>query len=371
MKFPEPGPLKRIVHFILLLVASIYVFVLFVKPSPAHTGFNADRRVTFEDMIDGRAYRPFVYRTLMPSVVRVISLMTPKSIKAKCTSTAEKDIFPRECFYLFGWQSRYAFQYYVASLLMLICFVGFAHFGARLTLHVCTLPDNVLGETLVGTALLMGLPELFMYSSQLYDPPQLLLFTLSLYFIAKSKLWPFLISFAIGCVNKETTVVLVLVYALFEEKSFRSRRYVAAVIGMSVWFVLVKAFLTYTYRQNPGVFFELHLFSHDLHISNNIQFMTSVTPLALMLLGLSLYRWKDLPRFYRLSFISTAPILFSFSVFFGNLSEWRDFYEVYPIAFGIIMYSFVRLSHAGGHKHTRTYSDSIISHTNRSASISP
>jgi hypothetical protein len=333
--------LPRIGYFFLLIVLSGYVLAIFLKPSDIHAGINHYYRSKFLDMVEGSAYKPFVYRTLLPTAIRVVTSLTPAGVRETFSAFVEQDSFLRKIFYIHEWETSAAYQYFVVSFLMLLCFLGFAHFTTKMTIKFCEISDTTYTRSLLSTLVLMALPQFFTHTSFLYDPPQLLLFTLALYFTGSLKLRAFVISFVLCCINKETAVLLIPIYALSFRGHCSTRRYYGVLLLLICCYAFIKSSLWYAFYSNPGTIVEFHFFDHNIKLlSAGLKFTSA--PIGFVLLALSLYRWNNLPYFYRVSFLCTLPPLAILALFFGFLDEWRGYYEVYPIAFGIVLHLLLR-----------------------------
>lgn len=338
----KTGLLHRIMYLMILLLLSGLVLVSFLRPTRQHMGINQYDRVQFLDVVEGKAHRPFVYRTLLPTTVRIVSRAVPESYHRACADLVEQRDLARKAFSLFRWESRAALQYLLASVLMLLSFMGFAHFAAKLTERLCDVPATTGARLLLVMGALAGLPAFFRYVSYVYDPAQLFLFTLALYLLAAHRIWPFCLAFVACCLNKETAVLLIPLFALeFHDRSPSRRRYWFSVAGLIVVYVGIKSALTWYFRGNPGSFVEFHL-------AHNLQWLTSgwnFTDL-LVFLGLSalvVYRWRDKSAFLRRSLLCVLPPLVSLALFLGFIDEWRGYYEAYPIIYAMLVDSLLRL----------------------------
>jgi hypothetical protein len=254
----------------------------------------------------------------------------------------EKNDWLKGRFEKFLWGTAAAYEYFVAFILMLLCFMGFAHYAAKFIIFTCNISEKRNTRLLIAVYLLLGLPSFFRYTSFLYDPPQLLLFTMALYFLAASKFRAFIFTFVICCFNKETAVLLIPVFALIGYKKFSpAKHYWGLLAGIIFSFFGVKSLLTYVFRFNPGTIVELHL-THNMNYL--IQGWTFPDALVLLILSLLIFMyWDEKSVFLKLSFLCIGPPLLVFSLFIGFFEEWRVYYEIYPIVCGLIVDSLLRI----------------------------
>ena len=335
--------LQKIVYFFLLIIASSLVLWEFIYPSASHVGLNTYDRSKFLEMVNGSAYKPFVFRTLLPTTVRLVSSVTPEKTKEVFASIVVQSQSLGTAFDRLGGKPSAAYQYFIASLLMLVCFAGFAHYASKLTIKICGIAGTFVARSMLALAVLIGLYPFFSYVSYLYDPPQLFLFTLCLYFLATSKLPQFIISFALCCINKETAILLIPIYVVIFHKQLTSRKYFGLLLATVCWYILVRVVLVYLFRANPGSTAELHL-DHNIHFFNH-RLVSPIAPIGVMLFILTFSHWGDMPQFYRVSILSLLPVLAVMGLFFGVIGEWRAYYEAYPIIFGMITFSFLQFRH--------------------------
>lgn len=338
----ETGLRQRVTYFVALTLLSGLVLVAFLRPTPRHSGINHHYRAKFLDMVEGKAHRPYVYRTLLPTTVRVVSILVPDQCQQACADAVERHGVTTRAFSAFDWESRAAFQYLLASALMLLCFMSFGHCVVRLTEHLCDIPKTGSARILLVTGALVGLPPFLRYTSYPYDPPQLFLFTLAIYFLAVQRLKPFCIAFVFCCLNKETAVLLIPIAGLtFRNRCTSDRQYWRTMLGLVVVYVSIKFALSWLFRGNPGSIVEVH----PVH---NVKWLTAgwtFTDLGvtLSLAALVIFRWSEKPAFLKLSFLCVLPPLVGLALFLGYVDEWRGYYEAYPITFGLLVHSILWL----------------------------
>jgi hypothetical protein len=330
----------RIAYPATLLALSFCVLIVFVWPvSHVRDGLNGYGRCKFLAMVNGAADKPFVYRTLLPTAVHLVSSLTPSRWRQAFTAIARR----REtAFRRLGWETSAAGEYAIALILMLLCFAGFAHYSAKLVMLTCSLKEAQGTRLLLAAAVLAGLPPFFRYTSYLYDPPQLLLFTMALYFLAASRFRAFGLAFVLCCLNKETALLLIPIYVLVGRQKFPSpRRYWGLLLGLVIVYIGVRLLLMSAFRYNAGSVADFQ-FTHTL--AKFVEGWTFTDAIAFMLLAFLVFlEWNDKPRFLKVSFLALGPPLIVLTLFWGYVDEWRVYYEVYPIVFGLIVDSYLRV----------------------------
>jgi hypothetical protein len=339
----KSGGWFRWVYFLTLLGISVYVFALFVRPvEGVHSGLNNYHRSKFLDMVNGTAYKPFVYRTLFPTTIRILSAVTPTPIKQAFAATAQSNRFVRERFRMLFWETTAAYEYGLASTLMVLCFMGFAHTAAQYTLSLCQLAPQRRTRLFLVVSVLLGLPFFFRYTAYPYDPLQLFLFTLALFFLATSRLRAFVITFVFCCINKETAVLLIPLFAVIGRKQdVSSRQYQNILFGLIGCYVSIKTLITLLFWNNPGSFVEFQ-WTHNLEwFQRGLSFTHWIVFISLG--WLVFYQWRSKPAFLKWAFVCTLPPLMILALFLGYFDEWRGYYEAYPTVFALSISSLYRL----------------------------
>lgn len=298
-----------------------FVFFIFIRDP----GLDDNPRARVADMVYGKAHKPFVYRVLLPGIVRIGVSIIPESVKS-----AINEQFGHRIPLGLGWPVKYTTEYLVASVCMWLSLILFFVAIRYLCTGIYKVSDNV--ANLVALTTIAGLPIFFSYASYIYDFPVLFLFTVGLGLMVRSKWVPFAILFPFACVNKETAILLTMIFTIhfFHATHGMSRTLFHKLLLYQICvFVLIKFALFYIFMANPGSFVEFHLFDH------NMRMLFHPYPLGTFLnwgivMALVFYGWSEKPSFLKSGLWICVP-LFLLTLLFGFLDELRDFYEVYPI----------------------------------------
>ncbi len=163
----------------------------------------------FVEQIRGEAHKPYCLRPLAPFVARSLA----RSIPREAVENAVLGSTRLTHFFLFKrWGVERAPEYLAAFAVM---YAGLL--GALLALHAFLrtyLMPVAAGLGVLGAAL--SIPALYFDYAYLYDYPQLALFTLGLTLLARGRHDLLLRTFPVLCLSKETSVLLVLLFALQE-----------------------------------------------------------------------------------------------------------------------------------------------------------
>jgi hypothetical protein len=290
----------------------------------------------FPEMIYGTAWKPFVYRTLLPTSVRIISEIVPEGAHQSLTQKVEESEFSLLVLSKMKWESEYIVEYSIAMILMWISLIGFVYAFRKLLVVIYNSPDWFTNS--ISLTALFALPTMFQYYSYIYDFPTLFLFTLGLVFLVKQKWTYFLILFFISCFNKETTILLTLIFTIYFYRNEKiNKRLYIQLIGMQLLiFTTVKILLYFIFLNNPGSIVEFHLFDRNYLIFNGYSLTTFVVWFIIILAIFS--KWKVKPEFLKDAVWIAVPLII-LTFFLGYLDELRDYYEVYPIIFLLITYN--------------------------------
>ncbi len=319
----------------------IFVAALILLAFTTYPGFNWYDKDMFSDMVYGHAYKPFVYRTLVPSTVRFITELTPQFLIDRIESFAKGKSLVQELIYISAMDEEYIYEYLIALFVMLMCFVGFAYSIRQLIKVHYDFPDFVADLAPVGALLLI--PAFFRYYNQLYDPATLLLFASGLLAVTtRKRLW-FYVIFILAAFNKETAPLLSIPFVFMEWKNNSRQKIIGHLLLQFIIWLGAKAVVLYIFADNPGPFITFNLIHHTLTMPTRpfpFSYLLFVVLIATILIR---YYWRSKPLFLRRSFLASFIILLIAGMLFGLIDEMRIFYEVYPLGFLLIIPSIVVL----------------------------
>jgi hypothetical protein len=291
-------------------------------------------------MVNGTAYRPFMYRVLVPYIANKISAGTPQETRQIIAQITEDNSTLKLIFSSQGWDIGYASEYYIVLILMYISLWGFAFsltyfFKGLLETHE-QFQDAVCLLTI------LGLSCLYVYNTYVYDFTTLFLFTLGLATMTRQKWATYLLIFVFACVNKETTILLTCIYAIhfFRHPKLNLSNYLFILAIQIIIFTGIKMGIDTIFLHNPGSVVELWL---QRNINILLHPYSIATYLQWFVLGfLVIYKWSEKPLFLKQGLLILIPLLGT-TFFWGWINELRDYYEAYPIVILLIAYSMARI----------------------------
>ena len=303
----------------------------------------------FGDMVYGRAPKPFVTRVLVPWMIRAAGTVTPRTLRAKIEQSVRRSLTtdgkPE-------WLYEYPFEFTMAKNIILLFAIGFAFalwWLARLTLDVPAAAADV-----IPVVVLFALPGFYGFASHLYDFPTLCLFTLGLALIAARRPWLYAVVFVAAVLNKETALLLTLVWAISESHRHKPKQ-LAIGIGLQVatW-GLIRGGLSLAFSGNPGNLLSLHLLRNIqmLAIPGNWFRFRAVTDWLILPAGFNvlyvlgfvaaLLALRKASRFLKDAFWMAVPV-FLLIWLFANVDEMRDYYELLPVVALVLFGGLYRL----------------------------
>jgi hypothetical protein len=334
------------------LLTALFIMSLIQSPGLLN------ERAGVNSMANFAAHKPFVYRALVPLMIRGIEKATPKFISdpinkhfsAKIvesigqnsdSATTEK----------IDELSRIGYRVVVFELLNLAFLVGFLYCLRYLAINLELFPGK--WNSVIPLGIAVALPVYFNYGNFMYDFAALFFFSLGLIFLLKQNWKLYLPVFVLALINKETAILLTVIYAIYYYANIPRKRYWQLLISQAVIFIAIKAALSFVFADNPGVSVEWHI-SRNLNylsdIANYFRFdPIGVVPLApgglniplprgvnivmVALVGfLVFYGWRNKPRFLKMSLV-IVPIFFVIGLFMGYIDELRSYIEILPVVY--------------------------------------
>lgn len=312
-----------------LIASSLYVYASWIIDTRPLMNLNSYENAKFVDMVYGRAHKPFVYRVLLPTIVREVREAVPDPLNYD----AHGKIYARfpalygGMLYL-GWELEYLTEYATAVALMYAALLGFLIALMRLTRALYSAPESV--EFGVGIAAVWILPVFFVQGTHyVYDLPQLFIFTSLLLALARRRWGLFYALFLVGLLNKETTVLATVICAIYLWDRMPRARVVGHLVAQSAMFVAYKSLLWWVFRSNPGGVVENHFWINVYNGLLRPHDLNSVVTVA-ALAGLVAYGYPHKPTLLRRALVIAVPMGLLYAVF-GTYGEIRVFYELFPI----------------------------------------
>ena len=316
--------------FIKLIIVGFVVFLFVTNP-----GINGYKKAMFPDMIYGQAFKPYAYRALVPYTIRNISNLIPASTKETFHGFVKHNFYDKSVFMQKYWHEKYLVEYAVAVMVLYLILLGFSFALRYLLTGIYNVSSRYIDLMILVSLLL--LPGAFKYYSYLYDFATLLLFTLCLGLMIRKHWIRYLLVFILACLNKETAILLIMVFLIhFFKRKIGAKLYARLIYAQTFIYVLIRIVLGYIFKDNRGSILEFHLFQN---LGKRL-----IVPLALGLIiyfGVS-FRWKEKPKLLKDGLWILVPLLIM-GFIFGFFDELRGYYESYPVIFCLLFHTFAVL----------------------------
>jgi hypothetical protein len=321
------------------LAAGSWAFLAYV----AH--FNNYHRCMLSDLVYYQAPRPFVYRTLLPTTVNLLTRLVPQSANDSLKSfvranPAMQQIFtveksPYEASGRLKFEKNFPVETFIALGLSAGCLFGFLYCVLRLFDLFYKGPPSF--REIVPAAAALGLVAFAPAASHPYDLCTTFLSCLTFLMLAQSRWRAFLFVFFLACVNKETALLTTTVFIVYMWASgqWRSRLFFALTSAQFLIFAVTKFTISYLLRTNPGELLEFHLFDINtplfaqwVRVGFDPQFFLICCAYVVAIF----YQWTRKPLILR-SWLFLAVPLLSLGLFFGVFNEWRQYSEAFAPGF--------------------------------------
>jgi hypothetical protein len=316
---------NRLSYFILALCVTTLVFFVFLQVS----NVNQHPDARFSDMVYGKAHKPFVYRILLPVTIRLTTSIIPPQTRAFLSREVGEIQFAQKVLSKFHTQREYLVEAGIALTLLYLSLLGFVFALRYLLTGVFRAPPFF--ADMVPLLATLGLVPFFTHG-YLYDPSVLFFFTLELGLLVRDKWRAFLLIFPFACLNKETSILLTLVFAVhfYKNKRIDWMPFIKALLFQVAFFVMIKLALSWVFKDNPGTVMAFHLPRH-LRVYRQYPLLTlSYTLVLLFIAVLMFYKREEKPEFLLYGTLMIIP-LYILYLLGGWPYEIRVFYEVYPI----------------------------------------
>jgi hypothetical protein len=168
----------------------------------------------------------------------------------------------------------------------------------------------------------------------MYDFTVLFLFTLGLWLMYRQAWVAYLLVFALATLNKETTLLLLLIYALYYWRRLPRLRFLVLGVAQLGVFALIQGALRYRFRNNPGSALEWHwpdqVAAYQRVLIEDTWLLVIWGLCLAVIVALMIRGWNQKPAFMRLAL---APVIILVPLWFlwGYPFEIRNLMEALPV----------------------------------------
>lgn len=321
--------LKKLIHTITLLAACLLVFALYLNV----TNIGGNKRASLLKMMDGTAALPFQGRVLVPATIKILANLIPANLVAPI----DWPIFAPALNNLSD-NTGNTLPARLAILIMFLSLIG-SVLVLQLLMRKLGFPDRAidLWSTIYPLTLII-----FFLAAYVYDLPNLFLFSAALYLLAPPastqrqsfRTWLlYLALFTLATLNKETSILLVLVYAFAYFRKLANPQFFSLAILQILIYASIRYGLLSLYSNNPGSAVEYYW---PLYLTSPLLLLISVMVFGLLFFFMA-RNWTSKPLFLRQALVMGLPLLALYFLF-GYPLEIRVFLEVYPVVFLLLIF---------------------------------
>jgi len=317
-------------------------------------------------MTEFEGHKPFQYRVLMPVLIKTFEFITPGFIESKINGIttdiidtkiqSQSDIPDYKADKLY----QYGYRFVVFMILNVLALFGFLIVLRQLAEALNVF--SVRACDLLPLGMAVAIPIYFNFGNFMYDFSHLLLFASSLLLLYKKQWRFYLVLYSLALLNKETSVMLVIVFIVNYYKELRRAEFYKLLGIQAGLFLIIKLLLYLIFIGNPGGVVEHHLAWNLNHLSQlssyfnfepigkgmifpaylNIPLPRGINlPMIGFMVFIIIYKWKDIPLFLRRSLVY-VPVLFAFGLFMGHINELRSYYAALPVVYLSVMAGIVK-----------------------------
>lgn len=310
---------SKTLFFLSVTANSILVFYVYLIVSR----IGASQLASFADLLTGTAARPYVYRLLVPLLVKIISPFIPPTLPQ--WNLGALPAFQKVFYQLNG--DQYPREVTICLIIMFLSLAGFAYAERGFLNDLGFSARDQFILPLIAQILILPFTVHFAY---IYDLPQILLITLSLRMLCRQKWASYLFWLAIATLNKETSLLLIIVFMLYYWTRVTHRAYFAILSTQGIIYILIRAILFELYQNNPG---ENIVWAFSYHY---VQYTTEPITLIFTVIlfatiaFLMVRNWYEKHEFLRTATI--MPLLILGLFFVGGMPmEFRVFLDALPV----------------------------------------
>lgn len=256
-----------------------------------------DPEFGFIDMMNGTAYRPYVFRVLVPLLARGLTIIHP--------------VPP---------------VYYVSGI-MFLSLVGFA---LTMRSFAWFIWKSRLSADLASILSIVALFPFLIRDGKIYDFSAIFLFALGLLLIARKQWGWYLIVFIVGCINKETMVFLIVVFFAYYSRRLKTNLFIKLLFLQFLVFCIIKFILSWVFKDSPGqlVKFQLELF---IYVTLNLPYYWKLYGSFALCTAIFVFsNWRQKPEFLRYAALSLIPVVLIVNILFARPYELRNFMDLFP-----------------------------------------
>jgi hypothetical protein len=209
---------------------------------------------------------------------------------------------------------------------MYFSLLGF--FGVYSSLVKLITPNSNIFFSMLFPAI--GLIPFLIQSRHIYDFPILFIYSLAYYLLEKKEFGKYLIIFLLASLTKETSIFLVLFFAI-RFRDIERKQFFTILISQVLIFGIIRSILMIVFDSNPGNVVQFHFFEHINSLFNNpfTAVFQYICIIFIFVIGITLNGTNS--RFIKDSLLAVGVPIVILYFLFGVPFEIRVFLEIFPV----------------------------------------
>ncbi len=291
-------------------------------------------RTRFDAMVDGYAAKPFIYRQLVPLLIRSVDVITPPAFRDDVNEGMERFRFRQDLF----WIQRYMpwlnptfplkvthYKRLVGSIFIIGFWIGYMAGLYYLAKELFpSQPAIALFAPIFGTLAFTSFGYQWQY---IYDIPCLCLSTACFYFIYKQRFRMYLLIFLMASLNKETAIFSLVFFTVWHWNRLETKKFAILWALQCAIYLSVKISVSIYFMNNSGFFLEQNMpivLARDVLGESNLYKMAVFAVMWLMFT----YQWQEKPEFLKRTLV-VLPLLYLAYFLYGYPHEYRVFFDMH------------------------------------------
>jgi hypothetical protein len=319
-----------LVFLLVYVVLSSFVMLHFLSSSRLGDAFG---RTRYDAMLEGKAWKPFAYRVLIPRATNMITAATPEALRDWVHFSAETALAGSDTVRVYlPWLAEIyrgptTYPRIVTTLLIYACLWGYI--WALFRLAHALFPRQPAVHWFAPVFGLLVIPSFSWQWLYIYDIPLLFFATACFYAMATRNLLLYLVFFLLACLNKETTIFILMFFALWFAGRMPKTQFALLLLAQFAIYLSIRLATVYIFKDNIGFHLEnnvVQVLSRDLFAKSKFFMILSVSFFFFLLT----FRWMDKPLFLKYGFFLLPPFFVAY-VLHGWPGEYRVFFDVMPL----------------------------------------
>jgi len=322
-------------HKLLIVFSGVYfLFSIYVMLHLLRNSYLGDAfyRTNYDAMLAGTAWKPFVYRILLPKLTVAIANITPfewqESIAMMFRSfLSDNDLIRRAVPWLVGVYRDSTYPRMITTLLIYGCLWGYIAMMYLLGRHL--FPKELAIRLFAPIFGMLLVPAFSWQWSYIYDIPVLFLSSACFYAMLTRSFNLYILTFFLACLNKETALFIISFFALWFYKRMDTKQYAMLVALQCFIYLCLRLLLFYLFMHNAGFHLENNLFkvvTRDLMAKSQYFRILSIS----MMFFLLTFKWREKPLFLKKAFWVLSYMYVAY-LLFGYPGEYRVFFDIMPL----------------------------------------